>query len=336
MPPHSVDVSILIVSFNTRDMTCEAIASVVRETREVSCEIIAVDNASTDGSADAIATHPDRPKLIRLAENIGFARGNNLAAQNATGEFLLLLNPDTVVKDCAIDRLVAFARANSEAMIWGGRTMFADGRLNPSSCWQRITFWNLITKATGLAAIFPNSAVFNPEAYGGWQRDSVRYVDIVSGCFFLVRRSDWEKLGGFDAAYFMYGEEADLCLRARRMGARPMITPDAAIVHYGGASERTRTGKMVRLLAAKATLINRHWPRSAKGLGLLLLSMWPLTRWMALAAMERVSGDPATQEAAATWRAIWRARSEWRHGYAAQIGESSGGHEATIRGRVAA
>jgi GT2 family glycosyltransferase len=200
-------------------------------------------------------------------------------------------------------------------MIWGGRTVFADGRLNPASCWQRITLWNLISRATGLAAIFPNSGLFNPEAYGGWARDSVREVDIVSGCFLLIPRSIWLALGGFDPAFFMYGEEADLCLRARRIGAKPMVTPVATIVHFGGASETTRSGKMIKLLAAKATLIDRHWPRGTAGLGRFLLMLWPLSRWIALETLARIQSDAVKREAARTWRTIWQARAEWRTGY---------------------
>lgn len=315
MSARKIDVSILIVSFNTREMTLEAISSAVRETRELSFEIIVLDNASTDGSADAIGLHPAKPTLIRLTENIGFGGGNNLAAERAMGDYVLLLNPDTIVTERAIDRLVAFARANDRAMIWGGRTIFADGRLNPASCWQQITLWNLITRATGLAGIFAQSPIFNPEAYGGWARDTERQVDIVSGCFLLIPRSIWQALGGFDPAFFMYGEEADLCLRARRMGAKPMVTPEATIVHFGGASEVTRSAKMIKLLAAKATLIDRHWPRWAVGLGQFLLILWPLSRWIALEAMARIQGDAAKSEAARTWRAIWQARAEWRAGY---------------------
>ena len=315
MSAPKIDVSILIVSYNTREMTLAAIASVVRETQDESYEIIVVDNASTDGSADAIAAHPAQPALIRLTENIGFGRGNNLAAEHATGEYVLLLNPDTVVTERAIDRLVTFARANKRAMIWGGRTVFADGRLNPASCWQRITPWNLMTRATGLAAIFPKSGVFNSEAYGGWARDTVREVDIVSGCFLLIPRSIWLALGGFDPAYFMYGEEADLCLRARRIGARPMVTPEAVIVHYGGASEATRAGKMIKLLAAKATLIDRHWPRWSVGVGQFLLLLWPLTRWIALTAWSRIRGNASKRDAARTWKAILDARADWQSGY---------------------
>ncbi len=315
MPSPSPTVSILVVSFNTRELTLAALDSVARET-SVSHEVIVVDNASRDGSAEAIAAHPSAPRLVALGENIGFARANNLAAEAATGEFILLLNPDTVVLDQAVDRLVAFARTRPNAMIWGGRTLFADGQLNLSSCWGRMTLWNLFCRATGLTGIFPRLECMNGEAYGGWQRDCIREVDIVSGCFLLVPRCIWQALDGFDPQFFMYGEEADLCLRARRFGARPAITPDATIVHLGGASEATRAGKMVKLLAAKATLINRHFTRPQRPLALALLALWPFSRWIAHAALAMVTGRANHREAAGQWHAIWSRREEWQRGYA--------------------
>ncbi|MFN3868545.1 MAG: glycosyltransferase family 2 protein [Hyphomicrobiaceae bacterium] len=307
------EVSILVVSYNPRARTLAAISSAAAETRSRH-EIIVVDNASADGSAAAIAAHPAAPRLIALDDNIGFARANNVAARAATGDYLLLLNPDTVVLGGAIDQLLAFARARPSAGIWGGRTLFADGRLNPSSCWRRMTVWNLFCRATGLTGIFPGSRLFNSEAMAGWRRDTVREVDIVSGCFLLIRREMWQRLGGFDPTFFMYGEEADLCLRARAVGARPVVTPKATIVHLGGASEATRAGKMVRLLAAKTTLIDRHMPPMTRTIGRTLLRLWPLTRWLALAAATTLTANLRAGQAAATWREIWDRRGEWQRG----------------------
>jgi hypothetical protein len=310
------DVSIIVVSYNTRALTLACLDSIVAESRQASYELIVVDNASRDGSAEAIASHPSRPRLIRSAENIGFARANNLAASEARGRYLLLLNPDTVVLDRAIDRLVAFARTRPDARIWGGRTLFADGRLNPSSCWGRMTLWNQLCRATGLTVLFPGSRLFNGEDFGGWPRDSEREVDIVSGCFLLIGRADWQALGGFDPTFYMYGEEADLCLRARRLGARPRITPAATIVHHGGASEATRAGKMVKLLAAKATLIHRHWHPLTRPLGLALLAAWPLSRWLVLSGAKVVlPAGPCLAAAATTWCEVWSARRQWVQGY---------------------
>lgn len=312
VPP---ELSILVVSYNTRAMTLACLDSIERETHDTTFEIIVVDNASADGSAEAVAAHPSHPRLMALRDNIGFGRANNLAAASARGRLLLLLNPDTLVLDRAIDRLVAFAAERPEAMIWGGRTVFADGRLNPSSAWGRMTLWRLACRATGLTGVAPGSALCNGEAMGGWRRDSVREVDIVSGCFLMTTRRFWQRLGGFDPVYFMYGEEADLCLRARHLGARPAVTPNATIVHYGGASEATREGKMVKLLAAKATLIDRHFPRHLRGCALALHAAWPLGRWLALVVLARLGGGAAGESKAEVWRAIWRRRSEWRRGW---------------------
>jgi GT2 family glycosyltransferase len=318
MPSHApIDVSIILVSFNTCDLTRAALDSVLAETRLTSYEVIAVDNNSSDGSAAMLAAHPLKPRLIALDHNIGFAGANNLAAKDARGRYLLLLNPDTVVLDQAIDKLVAFAQQTPDARIWGGRTLFADGTLNPSSCWGRITAWNLFCRATGLAAIFPDSSLFNSEALGGWKRDSVRDVDIVTGCFFLIEKVLWDRLGGFHPLFFMYGEEADLCLRARALSARPIMTPDATIIHYGGASERIRADKMVRLLAAKASLIDLHWHAAQAPLGRALLSAWPLTRVIAKSLQAKLTGSAGAVQSAQTWQDIWARRAEWRHGYGA-------------------
>lgn len=312
----AIDVSILVVSYNTCALTRAAIESVVRETQSVRFEIIVVDNASHDGSAAMLRNHPDVSRLIALKDNIGFARANNLAAEYAQGRYVLLLNPDTVVLDGAIDRLVAFADCNKQALIWGGQTQFEDGTLNPTSVWRHLSPWSLLCRITGLTAIFPASELFNPEAYGAWPRDRVRQVDIVSGCFFMMPSTVWTALGGFDPVYFMYGEEADLCLRAKRIGAQPLFTPDAKIIHYGGKSEATRSGKMIKLLSALATLIGRHWPYPMNEAGQKMLLAWPLTRWIALSAASRLLNKPDWRTRRAVWKAIWDARDTWRFGYA--------------------
>ena len=115
----------------------------------------------------------------------------------------------------------------------------------------------------------------------------------------------------------MYGEEADLCLSARAFSARPAITPAATIIHYGGASERARTDKMVRLLTAKSSLIERHWTPSTIALGRALLAAWPLSRAIATALQSKLFASPGTAAAALAWREIWDRRAEWKSGYTA-------------------
>lgn len=306
--PHP-DLSILVVSFNTRELTLACLESIEAQTRDITWELLVVDNDSTDGSADAIAERFPRARVIRPGRNLGFAAANNLAAGHARGERLLLLNPDTVVLDGAIQKLHAFAVSQPAADICGGRTRFPDGSLNPASCWRAPTLWSVLCAGTGLTRLFPHSALFAPESYGGWQRNSVREVEIVSGCFLMIHRFLWDRLGGFDPAFFMYGEEADLCLRAQHLGARCLICPDAEIVHHGGASERVRADKMVRLFEAKAKLFARHWGTLSRPLGVLGIDLWAASRMLGLAAMRRIRPHHASAHEA--WRAIWRRRNEW-------------------------
>lgn len=307
-------VSVLVISYNTREMTLECLRS-LRDQTDLPFETIVVDNNSQDGSAEAISAEFPELDLIARSDNLGFAGGNNLAATRANGEYLLLLNPDTVVLDHAVDRLVAFARTRPEAGIWGGRTVFADMSLNRDCCWQRMTLWNTFCRTSGLTGIFHRSRIFNAEAYGDWQRDHERDVDIVQGSFFLIRRDFWNALGGFDPEFFMYGEEADLCLRARARGARPRMTPEAQIVHYGGASDTVRADKMVKLLAGKMGLINRHFPTWQKPLGRALYTVYPLTRMIATRTLGAVTGSDSWRQSAAMWTEVWMRRQDWQQGY---------------------
>lgn len=316
-----LDLSIIVVSYNTREMTLDCLASIAAETVTVSYEVIVVDNNSSDQSAAAIARQFPEVKLIALDSNVGFARANNLAAKQARGRRLLLLNPDTIILDCAIDRLLEFADANASFHVWGGRTVFPDGSLNRTSCFRRISLWNLLCFALGLTYFGRRNPIFNSEAYGGWDRDTSRHVDIVTGCFLLIDRPLWERLGGFDPTFFMYGEEADLCHRARSLGARPAITPEATIVHYGGASDVVPVDKRVKVFKGRITLINRHFGWPARTIGQALHLIVPLTRWYGYSMAAALARNAEWQENAVYWEAVWRRRREWVGGYEVQRAE---------------
>lgn len=302
-------VSIVIVSYNTRDLTVACLRSVLEHVRGVSYELLIVDNASADGSAEAIREIVPSALVYPLQKNIGFAAANNLASCDARGEYLLLLNPDTLLLDDAVAAMVAFAKQNPGAGIWGGRTLYGDGSLNPTSCWRHMTIWGLMCGALGLRSVFRNSKLLNSEGYGGWNRDSARHIDIVTGCLLLITRSLWDELGGFDPAFFMYGEDADLCLRAAERGYRPMVTPDATIIHHGGRSELSKPDKIIRLLRARQMLIRRHWNAVAAPIGLSLLKASILSRRIAHAIAPRRTG--ADGRPLDKWEAVWRRRREW-------------------------
>lgn len=311
-PAVSPELTVIMISYNTRDLTVKALETLFDTASDVPMQVVVLDNDSTDGSADAIAARFPQVSLIRNAVNIGFARANNQVAEDVTTEWMLLLNPDTETHAGAIANLLAFGKAHPEAGVTGGRTVFPDGSLNIASCWRKISPWSLFCSTFGLTALFPNSELFNPEAMGGWKRDSIRHVDIVVGCFFLISTELWRELKGFDARYFMYGEEADLCLRAARLGYRPMITPDAQIMHLVGASAARRIDKAASVMKAKATLIRDHWPKALVGFGI-----WQLWLWVALrrAASETLGAVLGKMDARDRWRAMWAQRRDWLAGY---------------------
>lgn len=302
-----------MVSYNTRELTLIALQTLFANTNYVEFDVVVWDNASHDGSADAIAREFPNVDLIRSETNVGFAAANNAVATQVNSPFILLLNPDTETRPGAIASLLSFAKANPEAGIVGGRTVFPDGSLNIASCWNRMTIWSLFCRATGLSRVFARSNLFNSEAIGAWKRDTPRDVDIVVGCLMMIRKDLWDSLGGFREKYFMFGEETDLCLRAAKLGYQPKITPEAEIVHHVGASYAPGGERIVKVLKGRVTLIRDHWARVAQpiGIGLLLIGAavrGGLPAFVSKAGSGRGIGGNA-------WREAYTRRDEWLSGY---------------------
>ncbi|MCP4607819.1 MAG: glycosyltransferase family 2 protein [Planctomycetes bacterium] len=309
-----LDLSVIIISYNTRKLTLECLESLYKETTNVNFETILVDNASDDDSVSAVKEEYPQVRVIALKENIGFARANNLACESACGKYLLLLNPDTIIINNATENILVFAQQNQEAGIWGGRTIFPDGSLNTTSCYGEMTPWSLFCRAFGLTAIFPNSSLFNSECFGSWQYDSVRQVSIVTGCFMLIRTSLWKQLEGFDPLFFMYGEEVDFCIRAKKLGYKPMFSPAAEIIHYGGASEKSKMVRSEKVFRAKATIIRKNWPKRSVGFGIWMLLLWVASRAVIMKIVSVVATKKHTAQRE-KWFHVWRKRKEWRKGF---------------------
>ena len=305
-----VELSVLIVTYRCRDAARACLASLAAHPPALEHEVVVLDNGSGDGTVELVRDEFPDVRVVALDENLGFAAGVNRAAEEARGELLLLLNPDTVVHEGALDNLVRFARAHPEHGLYGGRTLDPDGRVNPGSCWAQPSLWSLTCFATMLSTAFKGSRVFDPEAIGGWQRDSVREVGLVTGCLLLTPRAVWQELGGFDTRFFMYGEDADLGARARALGYRPAITPDAVVTHEIGVSSSSRPDKLVLLFRGKATLLGKHWSPARRRLGLALLQLGVGVR----ALLARVRRG----ERSAAWREVWAARRDWVGGYGAE------------------
>ena len=311
--PAAPELTVMVISFNTRELTLRCLETLHAGTRATRFRTMVWDNASSDGSADAVARAFPQVTLIRSPENVGFARANNRIAEAATTAWLLLLNTDTEVFDGAIDRLMAFARARPENGIYGGRTLFPDGSLNPTSCWMAMSPWSAFCHATGLVAAFKASALFNTEGIGGWQRDSVRAVDIVTGCFLLVPTAVWRALDGFDPQFFMYGEEVDLCHRARARGWQPIVTPEATIMHLGGASRDSPAAKRIQVARARASFVALHWSPAWRPWGRAMLWLWAANRY----AGSRLLGLVGRGGQRALWAEVWARRRDWLPGWRA-------------------
>ncbi len=240
-----IEVSVIIVSWNTKEILRQCLASVYRETNDIALELILVDNASTDGSAEMVLQEFPQAILIRNSQNKGFAAANNQGIEIAKGRFVLLLNPDTVVLDHAIQKTIAFADQHPHAGAVGIRNTHANGQLQ-KNCFRYASLLNLSISTFGLHRLFPKSEFFGRERMLWWDYTDNRKVDVVAGCFMLVRKEVIDKIGGLDEAYFMYGEEMDWCWRMENAGWEVWFYSGATIIHYGGMSSAQNPAEMQR------------------------------------------------------------------------------------------
>jgi len=307
------ELDIVLVSYNTAEYTRRAIESVYTETQNTDFKIIMVDNDSKDNSVELIAKNFPDVEIIQTGANLGFAGGVNIGAKASDSEYVLLLNPDTVILDEAIDKLMAYAKTTPKAGIWGGITLNNDLSLNPNNARARLSFKTLLFSALGLSKAFNNSCFFNHDNYGCWDRKSDREVDVITGCFFLTPRTLWHELEGLDETFFMYAEEADYCIRAIKKGYQPRVTANARIIHHGGVSETNLSGKMLKLLKGKSELINKHAKDWEKPVHKGLLQLHVLNKLMSLKLMSLIKKDKQTM--LSEWQIVYDQRKEWLKGY---------------------
>jgi GT2 family glycosyltransferase len=268
--------------------------------------VLLVDNASGDGSAEAVRESMPWVRVLALPDNIGFARAVTLGVAASSAPVVVLLNPDTVVHHGAVQELLSTLAAHPRAGLVGGRTLRPDGTVDPSSCWGRVTPWSVVCFATGLSTFAAGNRWLDPESLGRWERDTEREVGVVTGCLLAVRRETWDSLGGFDPDLWMYGEDLDLSQRAHRAGLRPRITPRAVVVHHVGASSSRRADRHVLVLRARAHVVRKHWGPVGGRLGVLALTAGVWLR----AALGRVNAGRSE-----VWQAAWRARGDWQRGF---------------------
>ena len=310
-PSTEPTLSVVIVTYNSGSHIDALLTSIARHT-SVDHEVLVVDNASSDHTVAVVTERHPGVDLEASTENLGFGRAVNRAVERARGEFVVLVNPDTRLDRPALDELVAFARANPGHGLYGGRTVDEHGVVDPSSCWGPMTPWSLTCFATGLSTMRKHSARFDPESLGPWERDTVREVGVVTGCLALARRDVWNELGGFDERFWMYGEDADLSMRAWQAGYRPVICPDAEIFHAVGASSADRYRNLEMVYRGKATLVRLHFGGWRRPYGLAMLQAGIGLR-AAGSALRALVARRAPAEA--PYVRMWRSRADWSAGY---------------------
>ena len=258
------DVSVVIVSYESRALLARCLAAVQADAgRSATCEVIVVDQASQDGTAAWLAAEHPAVRVIELPENIGFGAGNNRGAALASGRWLLLLNSDAFVRPGAIDELVRFAEARPAAGIVGPRLLWPDGRLQ-RSCRRFPTVFRLATEYLYLRKLAPRSRILNGFYYGEFAHDEAWRVDWVTGACALVRRELFERLGGFDEAFFLYSEEVDLLYRARQLGAETWFDPAAEVEHeWGGTAGRSSALTLEEQARSHVRYFDKHASRAA-------------------------------------------------------------------------
>jgi GT2 family glycosyltransferase len=234
-PEAAPEVSIVIVNWNTKDLLRNCLNSIAEQTRQVH-EILVVDNASTDGSADMVRQEFPDITLIANSANRGFAAANNQAIAVARGRYVLLLNPDTVILDQAIDKMIDWCDEHPDVGCAGCQVMMSDTEIQ-QTCFADPTPFALLVAETGLARVFSRSSVFGRARYSSWDRRREMEVDVVSGMFMLIPRPVLDQVGFLDESFFVYAEEADLCRRIRQAGFRCVFTPVARIVHLDGGGK---------------------------------------------------------------------------------------------------
>jgi len=231
-----MDLSIIIINWNTRDITRDCLRSIFDNLGSLETEVFLVDNASTDGSSDLVAAEFPQTCLIRNSQNRGFAAANNQAIRLSKGRHLLLLNSDTLVLDDVLRACARYIDSRADVGVLGCRVLNPD-RTMQTTCFQFPTLVNLVLKTTGIFRLHWPQFV-GREHFRGWQRDSERDVDVVTGCFMMVRRAALEEVGLLDESFFFFGEETDWCKRFKDAGWAVRFAPVGEIIHYGGASAK--------------------------------------------------------------------------------------------------
>ncbi len=253
----SVDISVVIVAWNAKHYLELCLESLAKAPPRRSMEVFVVDNASADGSAEMIEAKFPWVKLIKSIENLGFSRGNNVAIRQCQGRYIALVNPDVIVFPGCLDALADFLDQNPKVGNVGPRVLNPDMSMQ-STCRRFPTLWNNFCSATGLATKFKHSRFFAGEHMFYFPHDRTLTVDVIVGCFSMIRRETFDDVGLLDEDLFMYGDDVDWCRRASNAGWQVVFHPGGQAIHDRG---KITAPYPVRFAVAQQRSVLHYWSK---------------------------------------------------------------------------
>ena len=282
-----MDLSIIIVSYNVRSFLRQALQTLLDASKGLETEIFVVDNNSIDGSKQMVRREFPEVKLICNPDNAGFARANNQALSRCKGRYILLINPDTIVRPDTLQKMVDFLDEHPEAGAAGCKILNPDGSLQLSCHRGFPTPRAALLKLTGLSTLFPHNPRFASYNLSYLDPDQVHEVDVLSGSFMMVRREAVEQVGPLDERFFLYGEDIDWCYRIKKAGWKLFYAPVTEIVHFKGESAKRapRLKSTIAFYKAMHIFVRKHF-----GSGCLPLPGWLLSSGIALYAVFAIVG----------------------------------------------
>jgi GT2 family glycosyltransferase len=233
-----LDLSVIIVNYNVKEFLQNLLHSIEKASSKILKEIIVIDNASDDGSVEVIKEKFPSVNLIQNKINTGFGRANNQGLKIAKGKFILFINPDCIVSEDTLDNMILFFESHPECGLAGCKILNSDGTLQLACRRSFPGPWTSFTKVTGLSNLFPKSKIFARYNLTYLDENQTYEVDAVSGSFMMIRKEVYEKVGGFDEQFFMYGEDLDLCYRVQKSGFKVYYVNSTQVIHYKGESTK--------------------------------------------------------------------------------------------------
>ena len=258
-----IDLSIIIVNYNVKEFLLNLLDSIRKSSGNISKEIFVVDNASNDGSCELIAQKYPDVKLIQNSKNVGFGSANNQALQIAQGKYLLMINPDTIVREDTFIKMISFFVSHPSAGIAGCKVLNPDGTIQLACRRGFPGPWTSFTKVMGLSKLFPKNRLFARYNLTYLDENQTYEVDAVSGAFMMMKKEVYEKIGGFDPQFFMYGEDLDLCYRTQKAGYKVFYFHETEIIHYKGEStKRSNLDETKIFYDAMHLFVRKHFSSS--------------------------------------------------------------------------